>query len=80
MDFPFRDCQAIPVAGNNLPQKDSGYLPHQGYPKVGLGPGAQLSPSPQGHPLYSADGISAGGIQERRQLSPPLHINICGQV
>ncbi|XP_021938780.1 bromodomain-containing protein 4B-like [Zootermopsis nevadensis] len=73
------DCPPIPITGNNIPQKDSGYLSHQSYPKPGHGPGSQLSPNTQGHTVYSGDPVAGGGIQERRQVSPPLHINVCGQ-
>jgi hypothetical protein len=76
----FRDCPPLPLTGNNIPQKDSGYLPHQGYPKPGHGPGTQLGPSTQAHTVYPGDPVAGGGIQERRQVSPPLHINVCGQV
>jgi hypothetical protein len=70
----------VPITGSNITQKDSGYLSHQGYPKPGHGPGAQLSPNTQGHTVYPGDPVAGGGIQERRQVSPPLHINVCGQV
>jgi hypothetical protein len=76
----FRDCPPLSLTGNNIPQKDSGYLPHQGYPKTGHGPGPQHTPSTQGHTLYPGDAVAVSGIQERRQVSPPLHINVCGQV
>ncbi|PSN35680.1 hypothetical protein C0J52_21763 [Blattella germanica] len=64
------DCQPMPVAGNNISQKDSGYLSHQGYPKTGLGPGAQLSPNPQGLAVYSPDSIAGTGLPERHPESP----------
>jgi len=69
----------MPVTGNNIPQKDSGFLSHQGYPKPGHGPSTQQSPNTQGHTVYPGDPVD-GFIQERRQVSPPLHINVCGQV
>ncbi|PNF15292.1 hypothetical protein B7P43_G00996 [Cryptotermes secundus] len=77
--FTTGDCPPLPLTGNNIPQKDSGYLPHQVYPKPGHGPGTQLSASTQGHTVYPGDPVAGGGIQERRQVSPPLRINVCGQ-
>jgi hypothetical protein len=70
----------MPITGNNIPQKDSGYLSLQGYPKQGHGPGTQQSPNTQGHMVYPGDPVEGGFMQERRQVSPPLHINVCGQV
>jgi hypothetical protein len=70
----------MPITGNNIAQKDSGCLSHQGYPKPGLGPGTHLNPSTQGCTVYGGDPATGGGIQERHQISPPLHINECGQV
>lgn len=77
------DGLPMPNANGNMVQKDNGYMPHQGYPKPGHGMGShmggQLSPN---LPVYSGDmshGAIGGGL-DRRQVSPPLHINICGQV
>ncbi|XP_066996617.2 RING finger protein 44 [Anabrus simplex] len=59
------DCPPLTIASSNVAQKDSSYLPHQGYPK----PGGQLSPAVSPH------AVAITGGQERRQVSPPLHIN-----
>ncbi|XP_069697894.1 E3 ubiquitin-protein ligase RNF38 isoform X2 [Periplaneta americana] len=77
--FSTGDCPPVNITGNNIAQKDSGYLPLQSYPKPTHVPGNQLSPNTQGHTVYSGDPVAGGGIQERRQVSPPLHINVCGQ-
>nr|CAD7570244.1 unnamed protein product [Timema californicum] len=72
------DCPPVTIGGNTMVQKESGY--QGGYPKQGHAPGVQLGSQSPPHAIYSAAPSAVGGIPERRQVSPPLHINVYGQV
>nr|CAD7399317.1 unnamed protein product [Timema poppensis] len=67
----------VTIGGNTIVQKESGY--QGGYPKQGHAPGVQLGSQSPPHAIYSAAPSAVGGIPERRQVSPPLHINVYGQ-
>nr|CAD7589028.1 unnamed protein product [Timema genevievae] len=71
------DCPPGAIGGNTMVQKESGY--QGGYPKQGHAPGVQLGSQSPPHAIYSAAPSAVGGIPERRQVSPPLHINVYGQ-
>nr|CAD7442227.1 unnamed protein product [Timema bartmani] len=71
------DCPPVAIGGNTMVQKESGY--QGGYPKQGHAPGVQLGSQSPPHAIYSAAPSAVGGIPERRQVSPPLHINVYGQ-
>nr|CAD7456838.1 unnamed protein product [Timema tahoe] len=73
----FCDCPPVAIGGNTMVQKESGY--QGGYPKQGHAPGVQLGSQSPPHAIYSAAPSAVGGIPERRQVSPPLHINVYGQ-